>query len=901
VTNPSATAPAAGAQAGQFPAGPGVTFLFTDIEGSTALERSIGSVEWAGVIKAHDDRLRGAIESAGGFVVKTEGDAVFATFATPAAALAAIVAAQQAIAAEKWPGGISLRIRAGLHTGEGRLRERRNAVDAPDYVGIDVNYTARIAAAANGGQVLVSNALAGSLTDIDRTLGLAGATLVDEGLRTVKDFEEPARVFRLVIPGAAEDERPLRTLDAPSNLPQLSTSLVGRDAEIEAVARSLDEGRIVTLTGPGGSGKTRLALGAAESVRTRFPHGTWFVDLAAIHNAALLESTIGEVVGLREPGTDPAIALRAHLRDRQVLLLLDNLEQLLPDAAARVAALVRGAPGVRILATSRELLRISGERGIVVPPLDVAAGARLFEERARAQRPDLPSSDESEAAIRAIAERLGGLPLAIELAAARIRLLSPQAILERLGRSLDLGGGARDVPERQRTLRGAIDWSHDLLSEDEQRLFRRLGVFSGGWEAEAAQAIVDPDADLGIDLLDALESLADKSLVRIEPNDEREGETRFSMHPLLREYALEHLRSDDAADEIAARHARVFGGIAEDVGPRIFGPEGESVMRRLDHEQHNMRAAIDWSMATGERTLALRIVAATWRWHQQRGRLREARSVLASMLDHEPAIDDPRLRIAGLAADGGLAYWTDDIEGARRRYEERVLLAEALGDPLLEADAHYDIGFVFMVLQDGERLRQHTEHALELYTGGGNEVGVTRSRQALVLVDFLARNYAAARDHEEELVLAFRAAGSMFEVADGVTLLSGVYTQLDEPHTAWERMTEGLRIFVERDAASGLARSLAMAAIIQLRFGDPELGARIAGATRELGRRKNVMVAPTKVLHLPEPADLSAEALGTDRAAMFMAEGAATDLGQVINSVLDPASAATLGAPRPTR
>ena len=312
----------------------------------------------------------------------------------------------------------------GLHLGEGRLRHGRAEGDPEDYVGIDVNYAARIAAAGNGGQLVLSQALFEALASSGASFdGADGVSITDEGLRAVKDFDEPLRLHRLVVAGAADDDRPLRTLEPPSNLPAQVTELVGRAGEIGRLPEVLAGNRVVTLTGPGGSGKTRLALGVAQAVRDRFPHGTFFVDLAAVRDVGLLESAIAATLGLRE-SADRAMgdALRGHLRDRTVLLLLDNLEQLLPDAAEIVAALARGAPELRLLITSRELLRIGGERGQLVPPLETDAGVQLFEARALALRPDLPLTDETVLAIRAICERLNGLPLAIELAAARVRL-----------------------------------------------------------------------------------------------------------------------------------------------------------------------------------------------------------------------------------------------------------------------------------------------------------------------------------------------------------------------------------------------------------------------------------------------------------------------------------------------
>jgi predicted ATPase/class 3 adenylate cyclase len=882
------------------PTGPAVTFLFTDIEGSTRLEQAVGSDVWAGIVADHDRRLRDAVERAGGKVVKTEGDAVFAAFGEPAGAVAGIVAAQRALSKEPFAGDTTVRVRAGLHLGTGRLRGDAAPGAPDDYVGIDVNYAARIAAAGNGGQIVLSAQLVDALGPDRGTPAGDGTTLVDEGLRIVKDFEEPARLYRLVVPGAADDDRPLRTLDAPSNLPHGSTSLVGRDDEIARLAAELQDGRIVTLTGPGGSGKTRLAIGVAEVVRGSFPHGTWFVDLADVRDATQLEPTIAVTIGIRESWERTlADALRGFLRDRQVLLLLDNLEQLLPPAAETTAGLIRGAPGLRILVTSRELLRIGGEHGHVVPPLDVSAGMALFEDRAHQHRPDLVIDDATRDTIREICAKLDGLPLAIELAAARIRVLSPAAILERLGRSLDLAGGARDLPERQRTLRGAIDWSHELLSEPEQRLFRRLAVFAGGWTAETALDVTDPAGALGLDVLEGIESLLDKSLIRTDAADAKgDGDARFSMHMLLREYATERLAESGEQDHLEASHAGAMRALAEREGAQILTKTGERAVLRLDREQYNLRAAIDWSLRTGDTTTGLAIMAAIWRWFQQRGRLREGRAVLADLLGKSTPTDDVRLRIAALSADGGLAYWMEDFEGCRVRYEERLQLAEKTGDLRLIAEANYDLGFLFAVSNEPARLRAYEARAFEQFTELGDETGMERARQAQVLGKFLEGDLVTAKAETEHNLETFRRLGSLFQVADSLTLVSAIDWQMENPAESWTRLREALRIFGELDLASGLARSLGMAALLQLRYGDPVLGARIAGATEELHQKKNVMIAPVRVLHLPDAGAMAVERFGPERARELMAEGAATTVARIVEDILAAPAPASAASPR---
>ena len=872
------------------PTGPAVTFLFTDIEGSTRLERAVGSAAWATLVARHDALVRAAIEANGGVVVKTEGDAFFAAFDRPDNAVEAAAAAQRSLATADWPAGAAPRVRMGLHLGEGMLRHGQAAGDPGDYVGIDVNYAARIAAAGNGGQIVLSQALVEAL-DSQHDAGARdaiGVAIVDAGLRAVKDFEEPWRLHRLVVPGAADDDRPLRTLDPPSNLPGDVTELVGREAEIGTLRDILESTRILTLTGPGGSGKTRLALGVAQSVRDRFPHGTWFVDLAAVRDPGFVESAMASALGVRE-AQDQTIGttLREHLRDREALLLLDNLEQLLPDGADTVATLARGAPAVRLLVTSRELLRISGERGHQVPPLDPDAGVALFVARATALRPDLDLGDDARAVIRQICERLSGLPLAIELAAARVRLLSPALILERLTSSLDLAGGSRDVPERQRTLRGAIAWSHELLTEPERRLFRRLGVFAGGWTAELALPVVDPDGDLGIDVLEGLESLADKSLVRIEAADaatNATGEPRFDLHPLLREYALERLEVAGERAPAERRHAEAIAAFAEHAGPKIIGPEGQRLMRRLDREQHNLRATAEWAIRTGDLATGVRAVAPIWRWFQQRGLIREGRDLLDRLLVTPPS--DIRLHIAGLSAVGSLAYWADDAPAASAAYEQRLALADETGDAVLRADAHYDLGFMSMVGSDPAGLLAHESKALELYTEADARVEIPKARQALVLGVFLSGDFEGALELAGQNLAEFRAAGAEYQVADSMTFHAGVYFRSGDAATAWGFVRDGLRWFAENENQSGIARALGMAAIVLLSAGDAELGARATGATYRVVREKGVMLAPVTVLHLSDPRDLAVERLGEARAKELMREGENTPVDQVIEQVL---------------
>ena len=878
------------------PVGSGVAFLFTDIEASTRTERAVGSPVWAEVVGRHDELMRRAIEGHAGSVVKTEGDAFFAAFPGAAEAVAAAAVAQRSLAAEAWASGIEVRVRMGIHLGEGRLRARLAAGDPEDYVGIDVNYAARIAAAANGGQIVLSAPLVEALPpQLERLPGLEDVVLREDGLRAVKDFDEPVPLFRLVVPGAADDDRALRTTDVPTNLPGDVTNLVGREAEIELVHRDLDAARIVTLTGPGGCGKTRLAVAAARELGDRYPHGVWLVDLAAVRDAGLMESAIATVVGVREsPEQTVAEALCAHLRDRRALLVLDNLEQLLPAAAEVVAGLVRSAPQVRVLLTSRELLRISGERPHHVPPLNLDEGVALFLDRARAHRPDLALTEDTLDAVRAITERLGGLPLALELAAARVRMLQPRLILERLARSLDLGGGARDLPERQRTLRGAIGWSYELLSGPEQRLFWRLGAFASGWTLESAFAVADPDMDCGIDVLEGIESLADKSLVRVEPSvgpgSAAEVGPRFGMHPLLQEFARERLDESGERGLVEERFVAECVRLAEAAGATMRTAGGQAAMAVLDPEEPNLRAAAEWSINHDAPTHGLQIIGATWPWLEARGRLREASSMVTRLLEH-PAPSDRRVRIAALAAAGGMAYWMRDFAAARAAYEERLELAQETGDPILTGDAHYDLGFIGMVSQDEEMLHTHEERALELYTAAGHDKGAVLTREALALSLFLGGEYARARDLQTLNLEVFERAGSQMQVASASTFLSACEWRAGDVGQGWQRLMGALSVFHAMEHPTGLTRTLGLASIMLLAGGPSELGARAAGATYRMVRERGLMLGPVHVLHLPEPSLLAETHFGAERAAELMAEGEAM--------TIDDLAAALAASPPP--
>jgi predicted ATPase/class 3 adenylate cyclase len=862
-----------------------VTFLFSDIEGSTRLARSMPPDQWSELLQSHDDLVDEAVGAHHGVVVKHEGDGTFAAFETSSDAIEAAVGVSRAIADRSWPNAARVRLRIGIHTGAAELTR-----DASDYIGVDVHYAARVAGAGNGGQILISEAGRA-------TLGRAvpdGTELVSAGPRRLKDFEDARPIHRLVVPGAADDTRPVRAAGV-LDVPAILTTFVGRTAEIALVRDLLERSRIVTLTGPGGTGKTRLSVGVAQAVAEGFADGAVFVELAPLRDPNLVAGAIAAALGVaEEPGRPIRDVLVAYLAERDQLLVLDNLEQLLPGAATLVVDLVRAAPGLRVLISSREPLRVSGEQEYQVPPLASSEAEALFIDRARLVRPDFDATGDDGAAVEQIAVRLDGLPLAIELAAARVNVFPPRRILERLERSLDLlSSGSRDLPERQRTLRGAIGWSYDLLPMGEQTLFRRLAVLVGNWTAESAEGIADADRSLGMLTFDGLVSLVDKSLLRTVPTDH--GDPLFGRHAFVREYAWEQLEASGERPDCERRHATVFRDLAIEAGANVIGADAQRYLDQLDHAIHDLRQAMTWSLQSGEVETGLRIIGSAWRWWQIRARLAEGRDWASRLLAHPSAAGDSIGRVQALAAAGGLAYWSVDYEATRSAYEERLAIAERLGDRHGLAEAHYDLSFVGVVNNDVELLRREATQAVDLFTEVGDRPGVVRSRQALVVGHFLAGDAAEARRLEEENLVAFRSTQSWYRIADSMMLIGAIERSDGRPEQAIESAREALRLMPERVGGSTLG-ALGVIALVQAESGDVEIAARLTGAIRAIQAETGEALAPVTVLHLPHPADAVRARLGEAEAERLMAEGAKLSPDEAIALALgEPAAERPIG------
>ena len=712
-----------------------VTFCFTDVEGSTALLQELGPERYAEALAEHRRVLRDVFGTHGGVEVDTQGDAFFYVFADAERAVAACGEVQ---------GGLSsgpIRVRIGLHTGTAHLT-------SDGYVGEDTHLGARLGAAGHGGQVLLSAA----------TRGLIDADLIDLGRHRLKDFAEPITIFQL----GRDRFPPLRTI-SNTNLPRPASVFVGRERETEEIVSLLsDSARFVTLTGPGGSGKTRLAIEAASELIRMFEAGVFWVGLSTLHDAALVNETIAETLGAKS-------GLQEHIGERHLLLVVDNVEHVM-DAATALAGLLEECPNLRLLLTSRERLRVQAEFAYAVPPLRDDESVALFCQR---------SQLEPDETIASLCRRLDNLPLAIELAAARTSVLSPKQILDRLAKRLDLLKGGRDADARQQTLRATIEWSHDLLSPDEQELFRRLSVFVGGSTLEAAEEVSRAD-------LDVLQSLVDKSLVR-------HSDERFWMLETIRHYAAERLDASGEAAELSSRHAAYFLALAKEAEPEILGISPHEWLDRLEAEHDNVRAALEWLEAAGDTQQALALGGAIWEFWCLRGHYAEGWRRLEHLLNLDGRRTEARAKALIGATHLAVNAGVDPVREAQRA-DEALALNRELGDAWGTAYSESEYSAMLAARGDFAAGLPLAEKSARLLRELGDEHHALQAMRRLAWCRLELDGVDAARPVYEELLRGARAAGDTQAEARALATFAGWAADEGRHREALELLQEVYRL-----------------------------------------------------------------------------------------------------------
>jgi predicted ATPase/class 3 adenylate cyclase len=765
-----------------------VTFLFTDVEGSTKLLHELGAEGYAQALAEHRRVLRDAFAHHQGVEVDTQGDAFFYAFPTAPGALEAAEEALAGLAS----GPISVRI--GIHTGTPLLTDE-------GYVGHDVHRAARIAAAGHGGQVLVSQATA-ALAPVNG--------LCDLGEHRLKDLSAPERIYQL-----GDSEFPALKSLYRTNLPVPANAFLGRERELAEVLSLLARGdsRLLTLTGPGGTGKTRLALQAAAEASGSFPDGVFWVPLAPVRDPALVLEEAAQAVGSKN-------GLAEHIADKRLLLLLDNFEQVV-EAGTDLGDLLAACPNLELVVTSRERLRVQGEQTYPVPPLAESDGVELFVARARAVDPSFVETD----AVRELCRRLEELPLALELSAARTALFSPEQLLERVAQRLDLLRGERDADPRQRTLRATIEWSHDLLTQKEQTLFARLSVFAGGCTYEAAEDVADAD-------LDTLQSLLDKSLLR--RRDSEHG-PRYWMLETIREFAAEQLETSADAGDIRHRHAEHFLALARKLAPYLSVPR--EWLDELEDEHDNIRAALETLQAAGDTQLALALAEAVARFWKLRGHQAESQRRFDELLAGD--LRPTAVRAHALNAAAGMSVENDDHELGRMQAEEALAIHRELDDDWGIARSVYMLGYAAIESGDFETAKPLFEEALRLLEGLGHEHYVGLATFNLSWACHELGEHARSRELTEQNLLRARSTGDLALEAAALEELGFYARQEDRLEDSLALFREALRINDLRGDLQHLLDGLGRIARSYAAAGRPEPAARLLACSlarhQELG------------------------------------------------------------------
>ncbi len=845
-----------------------LTLLFSDIEGSTRLLTQLGA-HYGEALSVQRSIMREEFTRWHGTEIGTEGDSFFVVFTSATDAVSAALAAQRRLAAYDWPDGAKVRVRMGMHTGQPTRLEG-------DYVGMDVHRAARIASAAHGGQIVLSATTAQVLADQSAELEVK-----DLGWHRLKDIPEPERIMQLVADELPQEFPPLKSLGTPTNLPQAPTPIVGRDGELAEITAQL-KGigvRLVTLTGPGGSGKTRLAIAAASRLASSRADGVYFVALATANTADVMWSTIAETLGIVGEGRAPPTFFE-HIASRDMLLVLDNLEQL-ADAPLVVSELMAHAPRLAVLATSRRPLHVSGEYQHPVPPLEIPApsldaraaaewgAVGLFVHRAQMVRPNFRLTDDNVADVVAICARLDGMPLAIELAAARAKLLAPHAILSRLGRSLELGGAELDRPSRQRTLRQTIAWSFDLLTEDQQSFFRQLGVFGGSCDLDAAAAVTETPADP----LDEVADLVDMSLVRIL--DDRDGEPRFDLLQTVRAFARERLEAAGEWESTARRHANHYLALVEELTPRLRTAEYFAARDRIESELDNLRAALEWSLPEndhqGDTTIGFRLCRElTWFWYAC-GYPEEGRRWL-ERATKKVSGDGPE-EIAVLHGLGVILLQQGESEKARQLLTRCLEYWRQHGDDSKTAMELNSLAIAHRYADEPDQARALFTEGISLAERSGDTGRLAALLSNLGILEIDVGTPAAAIDLFNRAVALDRELNDRWaEACDRVNRAAARISagQIDAAYQDLRDVTSDALAVNDIDLTIGLIELLAM---LWGESGDARRSARLYGTSETMRQQANLPRPPPDAAHLERSLAKSRSTVSDDVWSSYVNEG----------------------------
>ena len=810
-----------------------VTFLFTDIEGSTKLWQQFPNT-MPGALARHHAILREAIEAHKGYVFQIIGDAFCAAFSTGQDGLEAALAAQRALHAASWDETGEIRVRMALHTGMADVRAGEHT--SGEYVsGLTLSRAARLLSAGHGGQILLSL----STAELVRDTLHPETILRDLDAHRLKDLIRPEHIYQVVVPDLGSEFLPLKSLDAyPNNLPIQLTSFIGREHEMRRVKEILNGTRLFTLTGEGGCGKTRLVLQAAADLIDEFPDGVWFVELAPLNDPDLISQTVSSVLGLREAGGQSLMALLSdNLRTKTTLLILDNCEHLIEACAKFADTILHATSKVKLLATSREALGIAGETAYRVPSLslpphdftsfqDIGSltqyeAVRLFIDRVLAVQPDFSVTNMNANALVQICHRLDGIPLALELAAARVKSLSAEQIAARLDdRFRLLTGGSRTAVPRQQTLRAAIDWSYDLLTEEERVIMLRLSVFAGGWTLDAAQAVCSCDPVCADDVLDLLAHLVDRSLIVFE---QRGSETRYRMLETIRQYSQDKFFESGEAERIRNQHLDFFLKLTEEALPELESTQQMMWLNRLETEHENLRVALDWSQQSeGGIEAGLRLTEALGEFWSIRGHLTEGRERVAAVLAHAQGLNQTAAFGKVLLCAADLAYRQSDYPAAQSYGEESLLTFQELGDKLNISTTKSLLGWVSEEKGDYATAIQLQEEALALYRELKNDTNIAGALSNLAWAVLRPGDYALARAYLEEALAIQRRIGDKGGMGFVLSGLGEIALREGKLEQASKLIEESLVLRHELGHKWGIGASLGTWAWIALRQGDWE-------------------------------------------------------------------------------